>query len=649
MKYYFTRIIVLLAFGFCFQEAGASHLMAGEITYKNIGKDSFEITVKIYRDCNGIPMSNSPLEVKTGTCSTFTRPLTLASLKDVTGISPRCNILSKCDTASGNHYAYGIEEYTFKGLLVLPTSSCCKVTLGWTQCCRNNVISTGAAGQNYYMETSFDRCLAANNTSPQFMSLPVILLPVGQDININHTAIDPDNDFITYELVNPYNAPGSQISYQSSWSAEKPISFLGFPNAGLSLPAGFHFDSSTSNMSFRPTKKDEATVVTIRVKEWRMINGVRTQIGEVVRDVQLLVIDNGGNNKAPQFAPSVSTVIKACTPGTYCIVIPVTDADSADSVFVDYKHNFAGMQVTKNYISANHVELKICYSITSAMFLTKGSYFLSLYAYDSHCPLPGKAEKSYYLRLDTSLGAIITLPKIAALCENTPPFPLIGSPAYGTWTGPGVMANDTFVADSAGPGWHKLVYTYADTSSGCVAKDSLRVRILQQPVAGFTFNPSTGTTTDTFHFTNTTTADTVFQSVWIMGMPTSSNNVQLTPNAWHVYSAPGTFVVQLRVSNGICRADSTNDTVVVTGPVPVNSPAGSTLKIYPNPANDFLILEAENTLTSVTLTDVLGGVYFSGKMNTNQLNLANVPVGIYYLEATDETGQVYTAKILVQR
>jgi len=40
--------------------AKASHILGGEITYRCLGNGLFEFTIKVYRDCNGIPWTKRP-------------------------------------------------------------------------------------------------------------------------------------------------------------------------------------------------------------------------------------------------------------------------------------------------------------------------------------------------------------------------------------------------------------------------------------------------------------------------------------------------------------------------------------------------------------------------------------------------------------
>jgi hypothetical protein len=643
---------VLFAIIFSANTARASHVMAGEITYKQINGDSLLVTVKIYRDCNGIALSFTPLTILSEKHTAAMFSLKLTSVKDVTGVSPRCGMLSRC---SGS-YTYGIEEYIFQDTVILPNDSSCKYTLSWEQCCRNGAITTGASGQNFYIETTLDKCLAPINSSPEFVRMPVILIGVGQDISVNHTAVDPDNDFVTYELINPLSGAGSPIAYSGSWTSNKPLTFLGFPYATLSYPAGFRFDSLSGNMLFRPSKPNEVTVVTVKAKEWRKIGGTYVLIGEMIRDVQLIVVPLP-NNKPPKIGNPDSTFINVCSPGTICADIPVTDADANDSLDISYANNLPNATVNITTTSPNKKSVKVCFTADSAMIASGGSYFFSLYVHDNSCPLPGKAEKTYFIKISPLTGGLAPLTAVY-VCETDSPVVLL-NPGTGTniWSGTGISHDSTgykFSPVVAQKGWHWLNYNYTDSFSSCSYADSLHVRVVEQPKANFTVNDSVGLATDTFMFTNTTTADTLFGSLWSMGDTLGMGIV--TPNPKYRYNDTGMFTVTLWVSNGICPPDSitkTNYIKIGSFYLGKNSVLENNLKIYPNPAEkgDNIIVEGDN-LTNVVLYDATGRLVNTPinqlDINKTQINTITLAAGVYWLSVFIENNAAGTLKLIIK-
>lgn len=625
----------------------ATHVMGGEITYKHHAGDSLLVTLKVYRDCNRVALSNIPILVTSEKGATAQVTLTQISVKDITGVLPKCNLQSKC---AGGTYPYGLEEYILRGMVVLPNDNSCQYTLSWDHCCRNSSITTGSAGRHFYIETKLDKCLAYGNSSPEFVREPIIVLAYGQDASLTHAARDSEGDLVTYELVNPLLGANQSIAYSGSFSSKKPLTFLGFPNTSLNHPAGFRFDSLTSNMSFRPTKQNEVTVVSIKAKEWRKINGSFVQIGEVIRDIQLLVL-SFPNNKVPQIGVPNQSNIFACTAGNHCITIPITDRDVDDTLSYSYAHNLSNAVVTDTTIN-DTLKVTICFNVTQAMLIS-GNYFFTLFVQDNACPMVGKTEKTYHLRTSALVNA--PHPQKSIYCESDPSVTL-AIPPSGTsvWSGNGVLKMGTvytFKPSDAQPGWHQLNFSYID-SLNCIAKDSLLVRVVTRPSIGFTVNDSVGLQNDTFYFTNTSTADTAFISRWNFGDSGSLVNT-FGYNARHIYKDSGSFTVRLFIYNGICPADSLlkiNYIKIGSNYLSVQSPVELGLHIYPSPASETVVIEAVSELKEVLLVDVLGKVYrFAANGNKAELNISELAAGTYIIKAIDNQGKQYTGKVLIQR
>lgn len=76
----------------------------------------------------------------------------------------------------------------------------------------------------------------------------------------------------------------------------------------------------------------------------------------------------------------------------------------------------------------------------------------------------------------------------------------------------------------------------------------------------------------------------------------------------------------------------------------------ATIKCYPNPATSNLYIEGITINTPVMLIDVYGSIVRDevATSKTHQLNVANLPEGIYYLSVV-QAGKRITQKILVQQ
>lgn len=73
----------------------------------------------------------------------------------------------------------------------------------------------------------------------------------------------------------------------------------------------------------------------------------------------------------------------------------------------------------------------------------------------------------------------------------------------------------------------------------------------------------------------------------------------------------------------------------------------SSLKIYPNPAQDLLFLSSESGLDNfnIEIFNVLGKLKVS-KEDTKYVNIKNLSKGVYFLLVKDESGKTATKKII---
>ncbi|MBW8050554.1 MAG: PKD domain-containing protein [Cytophagales bacterium] len=169
------------------------------------------------------------------------------------------------------------------------------------------------------------------------------------------------------------------------------------------------------------------------------------------------------------------------------------------------------------------------------------------------------------------------------------------------------------------------------------------------PVANFTF-------TDNNLTVNFTDASTGADLSWTWDFGDGSID-STTQNPTHIYTADNTYNVCLTVTDS-CGSDSTCKNVTVTDTTTGISPghaglALGSVKVYPNPANDLLIVEINdlnNSSYDVELYDHMGRLVrnyqdqSSGKLKINRKNLNT---GLYFLRVKTAQG-IYSNKIVFE-
>ena len=324
----FWRLLLLLPLLWC-TTARASHLRGDDLSYKYIGNNTYLLTLKMYRDCTGIPLASSyDLYVYDKATGTNISTLTLSqqSLNTLTNYAPGCSY------PSGVCVEVGVYTNT-----ITLASTATMGTQGWnlfgTSSARNyNIINTSSTG--YLFACEIPNTTTYHNSAPTFLARPVPYYCVNKAVVFVQNGFDIDDDSLSYSMFAPYetgNAPGgpsnyASILYNAPYTAANP----------LATSTGFHIDSITGDISFTPTTVGNY-VVGVEVKEYRRvaIGQPRVYIGSIRRDLQIVIGVSCTGNGAPVLDQTVTQLTYNVTPGQN-LTFPVraTDPDLGDSLYI---------------------------------------------------------------------------------------------------------------------------------------------------------------------------------------------------------------------------------------------------------------------------------------------------------------------------
>ncbi|MBL7891971.1 MAG: hypothetical protein JNL63_05035, partial [Bacteroidia bacterium] len=271
MTKYFQNILIFFFVSFIFLSTDicASHIAGGELYYQCLGNNQYKITLKVYRDCSGIPLRNAVAIDIYNSSGTKVQTLNLP-LGDTTFLPG--NAPNACTTPpSGICIQAG--EYT--GTVTLPPIPG-GYQLANTDCCRNAGIINGPANDGSYTTFIPDVTKASCNSSAQFKKWPPIYICAGLPFNFDHSATDKDGDGLTYSLCTPLegaNFPYTPYPFTSPYTAANPM------GGGLTI------NPTTGQLSGTPSTIGKF-VVGVCVTETR--NGV--VINSSTRDFQFNVV-----------------------------------------------------------------------------------------------------------------------------------------------------------------------------------------------------------------------------------------------------------------------------------------------------------------------------------------------------------------------
>ena len=204
----------LLLFIFVAVPSFATHIVGGEMTYKCLGNNEYELRLVIYRDCyNGNPGAyfDNPAYVGLYNQSgDLVDELEMPWLMVDDTLSP--TLSGECLVAPPDvcvHTSFYLDTIQ---LQPIPGG----YTLYYQRCCRNgtinNIISpltTGATFSVSISETAMLEC----NSSAQFNNWPPILICVNEPVDFDHSASDSDGDSLVYSLCTPLDGATQLVPY----------------------------------------------------------------------------------------------------------------------------------------------------------------------------------------------------------------------------------------------------------------------------------------------------------------------------------------------------------------------------------------------------------------------------------------------------
>lgn len=284
-----ATVLVLLMI-FVMADLSATHIIGGNITYKKVGDELFEITFTMRRDCElgspeaqfddpavlGIYGLTGGLQFNLGDQGRIIIPyMADDTLNEF--------IMSDCGF-EGEQVC--VHETRYIKTVRLPYRSGGYI-ISYQRCCRNaslnNVLDPLSTGATYSVRIG-EEALLEQNSSPVFEEWPDVYICANEDLVFDHGAVDADGDSLVYRLCVPRNgaSPDRPQPQPPAAPPYDPIDFL--PPFGLDNLLGgvpLEIDPETGVLTANPNTVGQF-VVGICVEEYR--DGVL--IGEVNRDFQ---------------------------------------------------------------------------------------------------------------------------------------------------------------------------------------------------------------------------------------------------------------------------------------------------------------------------------------------------------------------------
>lgn len=216
----------------------AAHIIGGDMFYTCQGVGQYELTINIYRDCNG---NGADFDSAPGA---FTQGRLTIYLGDqlFQAMTMPTPVITQVDLTTGNPCLQAppnlcSEQGVYTMNLNLPIRDE-SYFIVYQRCCRNptinNLVDPGDVGATYATEIT-PLAQATCNSSPRFNSLPPAVICLDELLEYDHSATDIDGDFIRYSFCEPVNGgtrnnPAPTPDLPPPWDALQFVDPLSFDN-----------------------------------------------------------------------------------------------------------------------------------------------------------------------------------------------------------------------------------------------------------------------------------------------------------------------------------------------------------------------------------------------------------------------------------
>ena len=604
----------------------AGHIIGGELFYDHLGDGQYQITLRLYRDCNGTGAEFDAI----GYITVFTGDG--AFYQNLNVPYPGSTFIpveleSPCLTLPPD---LCIETTSYVTTVQLPANST-GYHISYQRCCRQPAIVNllNSVDLGLTCTTQIPPQGNEQNGSPRFNSLPPAALCLDQPLVFDHSAADPDGDQLVYSLTTPFHGADDLVPYptQSEPPPYQPVTWSPGYNADHQIDSEplMAIDPVTGVLTLRPTVQGNF-VMAVSAKEYR--NGVL--LSETIRDYLFSVVP--------------------CDAEVEASIVPQAIFCTGD-LTVNFMNNSQGGQTWAwdfgDPVIGDDISTEQDPSWTYPSF---GTYTATLIAE------PGQvcadttqvtyalypAPEPYFVVPDTACGPVVM--DLFARGQGFGPDALIGWD-LGPNATPSTATGAEVAVEFSANGPHPVILTVAE--NGCTGSFTASIVNSPQPVAFISGTPASPLPAG---------ADIVFMDASNMNGAQISdiewfldgNVVQMGGTDWAWNDAgPGNHVITLAIST-IDGCTSTYELPYVIIPDDILVPNVFT----PNNdgSNDALVIENVQFYgNTLRIYNRWGQIVFEAVNYRNQWRATDIPDGTYYLVLHLDDGREITGHLSLLR
>lgn len=391
----------------------ASHIMGGNIVFKHIENNDYEVGIEVFVDCyRGNPAAYYEDSLVLGIFSKTTDALgKQLPLKMNPGYDEELQITKDDCAAPVDFCMYVVfysDTFTFDPLVFDDPIG---YYISWERCCRNSVVlnvrNPDEIGTAFYAEVP---PFTIRNSLPTFKKLPLNLLCVNTFFKYNFKIEDPDGDSLRMSLVAPLQGRTTKGNDNSINSADYPL-LEPRPYSEVIWENGFSIDNvmngnpkiridpQTGVVTVKPTRQGDYAFA-IKVEEYR--DGLK--IGELIREMQYKV-STCEMNKAPSADLDIKDSIIEVYPGQEVNLNWLFQDESGDSVYVSAESNLFDESVigapAAEFLAINgNGKAKATFNWKpNCNHISVELYKVTIDATDNGCPFPATNSAAFFIRV----------------------------------------------------------------------------------------------------------------------------------------------------------------------------------------------------------------------------------------------------------
>ncbi|MEX0968491.1 MAG: PKD domain-containing protein [Bacteroidia bacterium] len=197
------------------------------------------------------------------------------------------------------------------------------------------------------------------------------------------------------------------------------------------------------------------------------------------------------------------------------------------------------------------------------------------------------------------------------------------------------------------------VGVYTEHSDTCqVSSDTVTFTILPAPDGSFSASPTSGDAPLSVDFTSNVNMGTDTGTyVWYFGDGDSSLNIE---HPSKIYQVDGSYTVTLRITNEeMCTDTIVRENYIQVGPVGISEINESQIRVFPNPAQDAVWIRGSESqeISQLRVLNMHGQIMLeqtAGTVGDVQLNVGNLPRGIFILNLTMNNGDIVSKRLFIE-